>query len=45
MCKPAQRAICEKTTFSASYDPSIGIKKVTEYQFAGDSEAHGIPAR
>ena len=45
MCKPAKRAICEKTIFSASYDPAIGIKKVTEYQFAGDSEAHGIPAR
>jgi hypothetical protein len=25
--------------------PSIGITRVTEYQFAGDREAHGIPTK
>jgi hypothetical protein len=44
MCKPTQRAICEKTTFSVRRD-DLGLNHVTEYQFAGDSEVHGVPQR
>lgn len=43
MCKPAQRTVCDKTTFSVVYDTALRISKVTEYQFAGDTEGHGIP--
>jgi hypothetical protein len=45
VCQPAQRAVCDRTTFSAIFDPAIGIHKLTEYQFAGDAEVHGVPAR
>jgi len=44
-CKPDQRAACDKTTFSVRRNPELGIATVVEYQFAGDSEVHGIPAR
>ncbi|HEY7286136.1 MAG TPA: hypothetical protein VH497_11870 [Vicinamibacterales bacterium] len=44
MCEPAQRAICEKTTFTVRHDATRGINRVTAYQFAGDSELHGVPA-
>ena len=26
-------------------NPAIGIPRLTEYQFAGDCEAHGIPSK
>jgi hypothetical protein len=45
MCKPAQRAACDKTTVSVGYDPTLGVHKLLEYQFAGDDEGHGVPAR
>jgi hypothetical protein len=45
MCQPHQRALCDKTTFSVRRDAALGINYVTEYQFAGDPEAHGIPTR
>ena len=43
MCQPAQRSVCDKTTFTIRYDSAIGIDKVVEYQFAGYTEGHGIP--
>lgn len=45
MCKPAQRAACDKTTVSVDYDSTLGVRKMTEYQFAGDDEVHGVPVR
>jgi hypothetical protein len=45
MCEPAQRSVCEKTTISVTYDPALGIRKLTGYQFAGDAELHGVPSR
>ncbi len=45
MCQPVQREICAKTTMAVAYDPALGIRKLTEYQFAGDTEAHGVPTR
>ena len=45
MCRPTQRTICDKTTLSVAYDPVLGVDKVVEFQFAGDTEGHGIPGR
>jgi hypothetical protein len=44
-CIPTQRAVVEKLTLtrSAQIDSVGGIPRITEYQFAGDCEAHGIP--
>ena len=45
-CTPANRKLADKTTFTQTEKvASIGIARVTEYQFAGDCEAHGIPAK
>jgi hypothetical protein len=44
MCQPSKREICAKTTFTVRHDPVRGINRVTEYQFAGDAEVHGVPA-
>ena len=43
MCEPEQRAVCDKTTFSVARNQRSGINQLTKYQFAGDSEAHGVP--
>src|SRR5262245_25877041 len=45
MCQPHQRAVCDKTTLSLRRSAATGFTEVTEYQFAGDSEVHGIPAQ
>jgi hypothetical protein len=44
MCKPSQREVCDRTTFSLRRDDA-GPSRVTEYQFAGDTEVHEVPAR
>jgi hypothetical protein len=44
MCQPTQRKICETTKFSVRHSDA-GLNVVTEYQFAGDPEAHIVPAR
>ena len=45
-CTPASRKLVDKTTFTQTEKvASIGIARVTEYQFAGDCEAHGIPTK
>jgi hypothetical protein len=43
-CKPAERKIVDRLTLTQS-EPvgDLGIRMVTEYQFAGDCEGHGIP--
>lgn len=43
-CKPVARAAVAQTTF-AVVDSPAGCKRLTEYQIAGDTEAHGIPAK
>jgi hypothetical protein len=43
-CRPAQRNLVATTTFTIVPTES-GCKRLVEYQIAGDSEAHGIPAR
>lgn len=45
-CTPANRKLVGKTTFTQTEKvASLGITRVTEYQFAGDCEAHGIPTK
>jgi len=44
VCQPEQRVICDKTTFSVVRNQRTGINQLTKYQFAGDSEAHGVPS-
>ena len=43
-CTPEQRTVCEKTTFAVTRNSRTGINEMTEYQFAGDSEVHGVPS-
>lgn len=43
-CTPVQREVCDKATFKVR-DRAQDIPLLTEYQFAGDSEGHGVPAR
>jgi hypothetical protein len=45
-CTPANRKLVDKLTL-AQTEPIAGpgIHRVTEYQFAGDCEAHGIPTK
>jgi hypothetical protein len=43
-CTPANRRVADRLTFTKTETiPAIGIPRVTEYQFAGDCEGHGIP--
>ena len=43
MCKPDQRTVCDKTTLSVRRNAATGFNELVWYQFAGDSEVHGIP--
>jgi hypothetical protein len=43
-CHPIARAAVAQTTFS-TVNIGSGCKRLTEYQFAGDAEAHGIPSK
>ena len=43
-CQPTQRAAVEQTTLSVVDSPR-GCKRLTEYQVAGETEAHGIPSK
>lgn len=43
-CKPVAREKVEQTTLAYAAAPS-GCKRLTEYQIAGDTEAHGVPAK
>jgi hypothetical protein len=44
-CMPTERTIADKLTLTQSAPIySVGMPRITEYQFAGDCEAHGIPS-
>jgi len=43
-CLPVQRTTVDRTRFSIVDSPA-GCKRLTEYQIAGDSEAHGVPTK
>jgi hypothetical protein len=42
-CKPMPRAVADQTTFNVVN--TGGCKRMTDYQIAGDPEAHGIPVK
>ena len=43
-CVPSQRTACDQTTLTLRERP-LDIPKLLEYQFAGDSEVHGVPVK
>jgi hypothetical protein len=43
-CKPRRGAAPERFTSATKRDP-YGPRILTEYQFAGDTEAHGVPTK
>ena len=45
-CSPHERKVVSSFTITVSSNPTAGIDTfdtLTEYQFAGDSEGHGVP--
>jgi hypothetical protein len=45
-CTPATRTIADRFTLIQSAQvESLGVRRITEYQFAGDCEGHGIPTK
>jgi hypothetical protein len=42
-CIPRERKVVPSFSITVSSDPELGIDTLTEYQFAGDSEGHGVP--
>ena len=42
-CIPHPRPVVGKFTFATSWDYVHGMYIMTEYQFAGDTEGHGVP--
>jgi hypothetical protein len=44
-CIPAERERAESFILRTTPDPLLGCRRLTEFQFAGDTEAHGVPYR
>ena len=45
-CTPAMKQVVDRLTLTQTEpNPAIGIPRLTEYQFGGDCEAHGIPSK
>ena|SRR5689334_119461 len=42
-CIPRERRVVRSFTMTVSSDPALGADTLTEYQFGGDSEGHGVP--
>jgi hypothetical protein len=42
-CIPREAKSVEKFTMRTDRDPMVGCAVLTEFQFAGDPEAHGVP--
>jgi len=42
-CIPREQRVVPSFSITVSSDPELGIDTLTEYQFAGDSEGHGVP--
>ena len=43
-CKPRRAEKVDATTFITE-PADLGVKRLVEYQIAGDAEAHGVPLR
>jgi hypothetical protein len=44
-CVPRERGIARGFVSRIGRDPTSDIDTLTEYQFAGEAEAHGVPSR
>ena len=45
-CTPSMKKVVDRLTLrQTDPNPAIGIARLTEYQFAGDCEAHGVPSK
>jgi len=44
-CTPVQREVALTTTLTLQNGVEGGCKRLVQYQFAGETEAHGIPAK
>ena len=44
-CLPRERGIARSFVSRTRADPTADIDTLTEYQFAGEAEAHGVPSR
>ena len=42
-CIPHERKVVQNFTTTVERNPTLGTDTLIEYQFAGDSEAHGVP--
>jgi hypothetical protein len=42
-CMPHERRVASSFRTTLSLNPALGIDTLVEYQFAGDSEGHGVP--
>jgi len=42
-CKPVERDLVKQFTATCRPQGSLQLVTLTEYQFAGDTEAHGVP--
>ena len=42
-CMPRTRPAVERFTIATVWDAALGVDTLTEYQFAGDAEGHGVP--
>jgi hypothetical protein len=42
-CIPHERKIAPSFATTVSSNPALGVDTLTEFQFAGDSEGHGVP--
>ncbi len=43
-CIPSQETVCDKTTFKTR-ERGLDIPLLASYQFAGDTEVHGVPLK
>jgi hypothetical protein len=44
-CIPRQSGRVANTTLTTRFDSKSRVLELVEYQFAGDTEAHGVPAK
>ena len=45
-CTPVHRKVADTLTLTRSERlPSVGLRRLTEFQFAGDGEGHAIPTK
>ncbi len=43
-CVPSRRPALDQDKVATRWDRFVGMNRMIEYQFAGDTEAHGVPS-